>query len=226
MNSDKYIELYRDLHEGGEFLDAEGNRTSSTKLFDGSMFTRRLMKPIMQFTANMPSFSILDYGCGKARHWYDAVVEHPVRKGTHTTLPQILGPRLYLHQLYDPAVPRYSKPPIPAAFNVVGCADVMEHVPEKDVPYVLWRILYSCTEKPGLFFSISGNPAKKSFLHGENLHCTIKPMLWWQEKILQALDDFDRGDAYVYLAYDAGDKVCISELSYNWTAKNLTWQHR
>jgi hypothetical protein len=31
--------------------------------------------------------------------------------------------------------------------------------------------------------AISGNPAVKAFTDGENLHCTIRSMDWWKEKI-------------------------------------------
>ena len=59
--------------------------------------------------------------------------------------------------------------------------DVLEHIPAEDIPWVLGE-LFSFADK-FVFVTIAGYPAQKIMPNGENAHCTIAPMGWWQEQL-------------------------------------------
>jgi hypothetical protein len=175
----KYIDRYQGLHTGEEaFMDAKGNLHKSEKLFDGKNFEEKLWKHLKPKLAKLESIRMLDYGCGKARHWFEPLIEGK-------SMPQQLGKKLQSFYLYDPAYPPYAAHPDHGCFNVISCSDVMEHIPEECVEEVLEDIYYQGSSDCLFLFSIAGSPAFKSFADGENLHCTIKPATWW----IQAIED-------------------------------------
>lgn len=104
--------------------------------------------------------TILDYGCGKGMFVKLLKNKYP--------LSAVDG--------YDPAIPGRNKLMMKKADFLV-CTDVLEHVPEEDLPAVVEKIA-----------SISGNcflglhHGEGDILpNGENAHCTIKPVFWYYE---------------------------------------------
>jgi hypothetical protein len=109
----------------------------------------------------------LDYGCGKAKH-------HPEHwKG---------------FAKFDPAHEDYNKRPA-GKFDMVICTDVMEHVPESCVDWVLNDIFQYSNSV--VFLSISTREAEHRLPNGENMHVTIKPLEWWQERVERIASNFD-----------------------------------
>lgn len=80
------------------------------------------------------------------------------------------------------------------------CTDVMEHIPTEDVDKVLENIFGVCKE---CFFQICFRKDHFGSEIGEELHLTVKPYLWWLEKlsqysdIIEARDLLDNGVFYV-----------------------------
>jgi SAM-dependent methyltransferase len=177
----KYIERYQGLHSGNDaFLDTKGQLHKSDKLFDGKNFEEKLWKHLKPLIGSFETIRFLDYGCGKARHWHEPLIEK-------RTLPQLLGKKLQTFFLYDPGYLPYSlHPDASQSFNIVSCSDVMEHIPEDCVEEVLEDISWLSSPDAIVLFSIAGAPAFKSFSDGENLHCTVKTIDWWKEKIFEA----------------------------------------
>ena len=111
------------------------------------------------------SRSVLDYGCGKGRQY---------------SIHGINGTwNIESLRLYDPAVPGFDTKPEPA--DCVICCDVMEHIPESDVPTTLRKVL-SLARKLA-FFVICTRASKKLLPDGRNCHLTIKPEDWWNDAI-------------------------------------------
>lgn len=167
-----YIDKYKRIHAGEDQFLVENSATPITGgslLFDGSEFAKYLIVRLKRILFHKrKTIRLLDYGCGKGLH-----------------APQVFSNcRPYLQQmyLYDPCVDPYTKKP-DCKFNIIGSADVMEHIPEDCVDEVLDDI-YSFLEPNGIaLFAISGSPAIKSFIDGENFHVTVKPLEWWKEKL-------------------------------------------
>ena len=122
---------------------------------------------IAQAVKNYGATSMLDYGCGKATQW------------NNLELWKEWG---YRPSLYDPGVPEYSVLPT-EKFDCIVSTDVLEHIPEEEIPGVLyWMFLHA---RKFIFLGIANTPAKAILPNGENAHCTIKPHKWWEKTIRQ-----------------------------------------
>ena len=108
--------------------------------------------------------TLLDFGCGKAEVYEKNDWDWP------------------MPSLYDPAIPEYSTLP-DGPFDGVLSADVMEHIPEDQVPEIIEQI-FSRAER-FVYLGIATSPAKAILSNGENAHCTLKPIQWWVEQIHQ-----------------------------------------
>lgn len=108
------------------------------------------------------SKEILDYGCGKARHY---LVDN-IHKQWGVDLPCC----------FDPFYRPFSAKP-QGKFDGVICTDVLEHVPENELHELLADIFNYATKF--VFFSVSTKPAKKFLSDGRNAHVTLKEPSWW-----------------------------------------------
>lgn len=109
--------------------------------------------------------SILDYGCGQGKLGLKIRALFPEWNWTD----------------YDPAIEgkdeieKYSK------FDLVVCTDVLEHV-EPDRLGVVIDHLFRLTEKV-LFLVVATRPSNKFFPDGRNVHLTIEPDSWWEDRL-------------------------------------------
>ena len=180
---EEYIKRYEGLHTGKDayyqkdtLIPAGSNKI---ELFSGVQFSAKFPKYIRaRALQKRCALTVLDYGCGLGHAPWRATAELP------NGVWGMLRDKVKCFYLYDPAVPHFSQPPPDGwLFDIVACADVMEHIPEEHVDEVLENIKKYCQEDGYLLFSISGNPAFKKFIDGENLHCTIQDSDWWSKKI-------------------------------------------
>ena len=112
---------------------------------------------ILELIQMTQSTTLLDYGCGKGNQW------------TNNVLP-------VTPTLYDPAVPEHENKPN-GQFDGVISTDVMEHIPEEQIPQVFQEISQYATRF--VFLAIATDPAIAVLPNGENAHCTLKPLEWW-----------------------------------------------
>lgn len=115
---------------------------------------------------------VLDFGCGAGEAY-----RKPHR------LHRDWGLRWFDVTLHDPAFPEHAVPPR-GKFDVVLCSDVLEHVPEAEVPEFV-ATLFSHAKRH-VWASVCCRPAKKTFPDGTNLHVTLKPIDWWREQFSAA----------------------------------------
>lgn len=150
-----YLEQNKELH-------------ATRKVFSG----RGVLKyapTLIALSRRVGAKSALDYGCGKGNQY---MPEHD--KGIR--LVEQLG---YEPTKYDPAWPAFDTKP-EGVFDLVWCTDVMEHIPEEDIPAIL-RDLNAYAGK-ALFVTVATHAAKKELPNGENAHTTQRPRAWWQEQ--------------------------------------------
>lgn len=110
---------------------------------------------------------LLDWGCGKGRLFQNIKVNHKM------TL-----------QAYDPAVERFSTPPVPA--EMLTCIDVLEHIEPELLDNVLDDLarLTECV----VFLTVHTGPAVKVLSDGRNAHLTQQPMEWWLPRLWERFD--------------------------------------
>lgn len=113
------------------------------------------------------SKTILDYGSGKGQQY------------SNLKLDLYWGVEV---DCYDPGYEPFFELPN-KLYDGVICTEVMEHVPEDEVDQVMTEIFERATKF--VYFSIALSLAGKKLLDGSNVHVTIKPMKWWNEKINQ-----------------------------------------
>ena len=148
------IEEYRQLH-------------SNPKYFRGSG-TLKYRDEIARLIRLTETKTLLDYGCGKGMQYQPP---HELDKQWGVT---VTG--------YDPAVDAYAKTLMPGMhFDGVICCDVMEHILEYWVPFVLWDIFARADHFA--FFAIGTVPARKHLPSGVNCHVTVRSLRWWIREI-------------------------------------------
>ena len=159
----EYIKAYKDLHK------------QQTKFLGNSLnaYIIDIAKLILDYKCK----TLLDYGCGKGLPYSD---KHE-KVGIKYPLQKIW--KLDSHTLYDPAYPKYNTLPT-GTYDIVVCTDVLEHIPEQDLDWVITRLI-KYTKKV-LFLNICTVPALKHFkkgkLRGKNLHISVFDIHWWNKK--------------------------------------------
>lgn len=86
-------------------------------------------------------------------------------------------------RLYDPSFKKHSKF-VEGIFDGVICSDVLEHIPEDQVPLVVATLFRHA--RHFVWASVCCRPAKKTFADGTNLHVTLHGMDWWREQFAAA----------------------------------------
>ncbi len=116
---------------------------------------------IMDLIRDINPETLLDFGCGKGKQYSEW--KHHEEMGV-------------MPSLYDPAVPEFELLP-DGPFDGVFSTDVMEHIPEEQIPETFEMI--SKRADKFVFLAISTQPAIAILPNGENAHCTLKPIEWW-----------------------------------------------
>jgi hypothetical protein len=153
--TDDYRQQQETLHSGGLY---------------GGMGETPYGDTVAQIINRLEVGHVLDYGCGSRLSLAKVLmgkVQHPFK-----------------YQAYDPCVPKYAAPPVPA--ELVVCLDVLEHIEEDCIDDVLDHLM-SVTEAVG-FFSIDTGPAVKSLPDGRNAHVLQRPPEWWLPRIMCRFD--------------------------------------
>ena len=160
-----YLELlglYKEWHQGGD------------KHFRGG-WGGKAHKYVRNLARQTNSKTLLDYGCGRGLHFINPKMGE---KDSHLLAEigcEITG--------YDPAYCPFSALP-QGKFDGVVAIDVMEHIPEDDVPWVLEEIFGFA--RKFAFFLVTTVLARKSFKDGRNVHVTVRPEAWWRAQIKRA----------------------------------------
>jgi len=123
------------------------------------------LQHIVDLVQDWNAESLLDFGCGKAEGYLE--YKHHEHWGI-------------LPSLYDPAIPEYQTLP-EGTFDGVISFDVMEHIPKEQIPETFDQI-FSRADK-FVFLGIATSPAEAVLPNGDNAHCTVEPIGWWEEMV-------------------------------------------
>ena len=161
------LEQYRILHQTGEpnlELDAEDT-------FSGKSLAPHI-DAIADLARRHGAGDLLDYGCGKAL-FYTHVPGEPEtsRLRRHHQLPGVII--TCYDPGYEPFAAAYEGP-----FDGLVSTDVLEHVPEEDIGWVLNEVFGAA--RKFVYLVAACYPARKTLPNGENAHCTICRPAWWR----------------------------------------------
>lgn len=167
------VEMYSTLHqEGAESERKKDEKRTAARTFSGKMLMEQAPS-IAGLIARSGSRSLLDYGCGKGEAYEEKDIVFA--DGTSATSLKDYW-SLDTIRRYDPGYEPFSELPT-GQFDAVICIDVLEHITEPDLPWVLDE-LFSYA-RHFVFANIACYPAKKHLPNGQNAHCTVRSPDWW-----------------------------------------------
>jgi 2-polyprenyl-3-methyl-5-hydroxy-6-metoxy-1,4-benzoquinol methylase len=137
------------------YLEQAKQYHKNDKIWQGTTLTKYIPL-INQIIKDKDIKTILDFGCGKAKH-------HPLEWNATK---------------YDPALPEYQNKPI-GKFDLVISTDVLEHIPVANLKPIIDE-LFEYSNK-WLFVSVCCRKAKAILPNGYNAHATIESAKWWRE---------------------------------------------
>jgi hypothetical protein len=163
------LEQYRAMHRDG---DARRG-TPAEQTFDGKSLPRQASR-IKKLIGHSGARTILDYGSGKGRQYLPAgIMENGVVRWN--SMQEYWGVESI--RCYDPGHAPFSALP-EGQFDGVVCTDVLEHCPEEDLPWIVGELFGYA--RLFVFANVACYPASKTLPNGENAHCTIRPVEFWQ----------------------------------------------
>ena len=192
---------YHDLIDSYKVLHQEEGKFKGISLVP-------LVPTLMSLIKENDCKTLLDYGCGKAIPYdkdrcKEVDLRHPIQKLCD----------LKSFDLYDPAYEKYATLP-DKEYDIVVCTDVLEHIAEQDIDYVLTEIL--SRSKKIVFLNISCQPALKHFkegkFKGKNVHISVFDPSWWGHKIGNIWNKFNHLKVYTLCETKEGTHAtCIKK---------------
>ena len=192
---------YHDLIDSYKVLHQEEGKFKGISLVP-------LVPTLMSLVKENNCKTLLDYGCGKAIPYdkdrcKEVDLRHPIQKLCN----------LKSFDLYDPAYEKYATLP-DKKYDIVVCTDVLEHIAEQDIDYVLTEILSH--SKKIVFLNISCQPALKHFkegkFKGKNVHISVFDPSWWGHKIGNIWNKFNNLKVYTLCETKEGTHAtCIKK---------------
>ena len=192
---------YHDLIDSYKVLHQEEGKFKGISLVP-------LVPTLMSLVKENNCKTLLDYGCGKAIPYdkdrcKEVDLRHPIQKLCN----------LKSFDLYDPAYKKYATLP-DKKYDIVVCTDVLEHIAEQDIDYVLTKILSH--SKKIVFLNISCQPALKHFkegkFKGKNVHISVFDPSWWGHKIGNIWNKFSHLKVYTLCETKKGTHAtCIKK---------------
>ena len=164
--------MYASMHEDGR--PESGHAAKDT--FKGISLTEHIT-PVAKLLKRTESQTLLDFGAGKGQLYKD----DPAQPGTrHKHMDAWPGVSV---TCYDPGYAPFSDP-YEGSYDGVISTDVLEHIPEEDIPWVLDDLFAQA--KKFVYAVAACYPAKKIMPDGTNAHCTNQPPAWWAGQIALA----------------------------------------
>lgn len=119
--------------------------------------------------------TLVDIGCGTGRAGVELAKKHDVT--LMDFIPDAVDEFVTLPFVRQNLWARWPR----RRWDYGYCCDVLEHMPPERVDAVLANIRKHCTRK--VFFSIHFEQDQFGAIVGHPLHLTVKPFVWWRDKL-------------------------------------------
>lgn len=165
------LDLHAQMHVDG---DAQAG-IAPEAMFSGVQLPKRAVE-IANLIQSHGAQTILDFGAGKGAAYSPA--EGRNDDPTWGMLPA-WGSDIAV-RLFDPGYARFSAEP-EGPFDGVISNDVLEHIPEEDIPWTLDQIFGHAGSF--VYLVAACYPARKTLSNGLNAHVTVMPPAWWRQEV-------------------------------------------
>ena len=184
--------IYHELVKNYSLMHSSADSNSAKPKFPGKKVCE--MAALIQRVALINNCkSVLDYGGGKGFQYTDKVIFIDIDTGkTYKGLHNLLGAETAF--VFDPSSSNLKNKPDPE--DLVICTDVLEHIYENDLPWVLHEIFSSA--KKTVFLTIACYLDRKKLPNGLPCHITVKEPNWWHGLVKGI------GSQYPHISY-----VCV-----------------
>ena len=194
-NYQNLIKIYADMHKNGT------DRDDAKDTFDGKSL-KYFFHPIKQIIDSTKSQSLIDFGCGKAKFYFNKIT---IKEIEYKNIIEYW--KIQDYYLYDPGVDKFSTYPSIKMDGVI-CIDVVEHMPPEDVINFIEDIFKFA--KKFVFIVIACYPAGKKLPDGRNVHLSIKKPGEWKKIISKIKIKYPSISPYVICSVKRGVFVAIS----------------
>ena len=194
-NYQNLIKIYADMHNNGTIWD------DAESTFDGKSL-KYFFSPIKQIIDLTKSKSLIDFGCGKAKFYFNKIF---VNENEFKNVTEYWNIQDYY--LYDPGVNNFSTYPSIKMDGVI-CIDVVEHIPPEDVINFVEDIFKLA--KKFVFIVIACYPAWKKLPDGRNMHLSIKNPREWEGIISKFKAKYPNISPYVICATERNKFIAVS----------------
>ena len=161
------LAMYTSMHRDGR----PNTGHSAAQTFSGISLEEHV-GIIAELVRQTDTNTILDFGSGKGKFYQDAP-DHP--PGSRFKIMPSWGSALVT--CYDPGYKPFSDP-FEGIYDGVITTDVLEHIPEEDIAWVLDELFVHA--RKFVYAVASCYPANKHLPDGSNAHCTQQPPEWWR----------------------------------------------
>lgn len=165
------LQLYQRMHEVGRPDTGRG----PDKTYAGGSLSEHI-EPVARLVREAGARTILDYGSGKAGLYRDSPEHEPGSR--YKVMDGWDGVTV---TCYDPGYEPFAAP-YEAAYDGVITTDVLEHIPEEDVAWVLDEVFGHA--RKFVYAAAACDPAGKRLPDGNNAHCTVQPPEWWRGQMV------------------------------------------
>jgi hypothetical protein len=165
------LDLHAQMHVDGD----AGAGIQPADMFSGVQLPKRAAEISELITAHNAQ-TVLDYGAGKGAA-YEPVAGR-ADDPSWGMLPD-WGDGVAV-RLFDPGFAPLSAEPS-GVFDGVISNDVLEHIPEEDIPWTLDQMFRRA--KSFVYVVAACYPARKTLSNGLNAHVTVLPPAWWQQEV-------------------------------------------
>lgn len=166
----RMVEMYRTMHnEGWTQAGWTGEET-----FDGKSLERQI-EPVAALIRETGAETLLDYGAGKGKFYKPYPGE-----AAHSRFKAMDQWGKVKVTCYDPGYAPFAGP-LEDGYDGVICTDVLEHINEEDIPWVLDKLFRHA--RSFVYAVAACYPARKELPDGQNAHCTVQPAEWWREQM-------------------------------------------
>ena len=190
----KFSKNYRDLLEVYKNFHQEGTKWGNAKeTFDGRSL-KFFFNPIKQIINSTKSQSIIDFGCGKGKFYFNKI---KIQENEYNNITDFWN--VDDCYLYDPGVEKFKIYPKEKKDGVI-CIDVVEHIIPEDVEIFITN-LFELANK-FVFIVIACYPARKTLPDGRNVHLSIKTPEEWKIIVNKIIKKYPNISPFIVCAKD------------------------